>query len=71
MTHAEVRSHVEAVLGSVPFMPPVTVAYCTTVRDELRKRLPDAKLEAYHRIRELVVGARQGAVEFELVVRLA
>lgn len=70
MTHVEARAHVEAVLGMVPFATPVDVAYCVAVRDELRKRVPEAKIEAYHRYREIVVGVRQGGLEFELVVKL-
>lgn len=70
MTHAEIQELVEGALATVPFNPPVDVAYCTAVRDELRKALPKATLEVFHRHREFVVDVRIGAVVCKVTLPL-
>lgn len=70
MTVAELRVAVESVLGTVPFSPPVSIAYCQSVVDALHTAVPGAKVEAYHRIKDLVVEARLGKAEYKLVVPL-
>lgn len=54
------RVAIEETLGEVPFESPVSVTYCTAVRDALRERLPvGAVLDVCHRKGvELYVEAR-------------
>jgi hypothetical protein len=55
VTHAQIRDTINAVLGAVPFEPPVDVMYCGALRDALRPALPDASIDVFHRFVELTV----------------
>jgi hypothetical protein len=75
MTHAELRGSVEQAVSSVPFTPPLTVAYTELVRDALRKAAPKAtSVEAFFRVAskrsvaEFVAEARDGETIYTLTV---
>lgn len=71
MTTLELETVIETAIGVVPFDPPVTVAFCTTVRDELRKALPEgASLDVYHQHTKLVAEARVNTTVARLVLPL-
>ncbi len=70
-TRGDLRVAIETALGSVPFTPPVSIAYCEAVRDILIQLVPGAAIDVYHRNRDLVVrAAYDGAVRYELVLPL-
>ncbi|HWJ41563.1 MAG TPA: hypothetical protein VNT29_10525 [Candidatus Limnocylindrales bacterium] len=70
MTAIDLRQTIEAVLASVPFSPPVTLAYCSTVMCELKRQLPDGIYDVYSRGADFVVAARCGGAKYEFAVRI-
>lgn len=49
MTEGEIRGAIDSALGTVPFEPPVTPAYCSAVRETLRPLVPGAVLDVFFR----------------------
>jgi hypothetical protein len=70
-TVAQLHTAIEAALGSVPFTPPLNVAYTASVKVELARRVPGAVLDVYFTPAKLIVEARSGRTEhkFELPLR--
>lgn len=60
MTDADLRTAIEATLGSVPYTPPLSVAYTEAVKDDLAKRTPGATLDVYFTPSRFQVEARLG-----------
>ncbi len=71
MTSEDLRLVVENALGTVPFAPPVSVGYCGALHKAIKVATPDAKVDVFHRHRDLVVEVWLGTAHHRLVVPLA
>lgn len=60
---ATLAGAVERALGSVPYDPPVTIAYTSAVRDVIKLHVPaESSVDVYHTPTSLVVRVTSGDV---------
>lgn len=70
-TQMQMRTAIETALATVPFSPPMSMAYCENLRDALRPALPGCLLEVCVRGNSLDVGAWCGRVTCTVSTSLA
>lgn len=66
---SDIRTAIEKSLESVDFEPPVSVAYCTSLRDHLVGLFPDASVDVYHQYHTLIITVTAG-VRVQVVTSL-